>query len=69
LYMQGMGADESDSHSPDMLSLEVGRINPAKCELTTLLALHIPVQPEAEDRVLHQPLVHHLVEGWHRTTY
>jgi len=64
-----MGADESDSHSPDMLSLEVGRINPAKCELTTLLALHIPVQPEAEDRVLHQPLVHHLVEGWHRTTY
>ncbi len=67
--MQGMGADESDSHSPDMLSLEVGRINPAKCELTTLLALHIPVQPEAEDRVLHQPLVHHLVEGWHRTTY
>lgn len=67
--MQGMGADESDSHSPDMLSLEVGRVDPAKCELTTVLALHIPVQPEAEDRVLHQPLVHHLVEGWHRTTY
>jgi len=69
LYTQGMGADESDSHSPDMLSLEVGRVDPAKCELTTVLALHIPVQPEAEDRVLHQPLVHHLVEGWHRTTY
>ncbi len=64
-----MGADDSDSHSPDMLPLEVGRVDPTKGELTTLLALHIPVEPEAEDRVLHQALVHHLVEGWHCTPY
>ena len=69
-YRQGMmGADDSDSHSPDMLPLEVGRVDPTKGELTTLLALHIPVEPEAEDRVLHQALVHHLVEGWHCTPY
>ncbi len=64
-----MGADASDSHSPDMLSLEVGRVNPAKGELTTLLALHIPVEPETEDRVLNKALVHHLVEGWHCTAH
>ena len=64
-----MNANESDSHSPDMLPLEVGRVDPSKGELTTQLALHIPVEPETEDRVLHQPLVHHLVEGWHCTPY
>ena len=60
---------DSDSDSPDMLSLKMGRVDPAECELTTLLALHIPVEPEAEDRILHKPLVHHHVEGWHSTTY
>ena len=52
-----------------MFALEVGRVDPAKGELTTLLALHIPVEPEAEDRVLDQALVHHLVERWHCTPY
>ena len=64
-----MNEDDSDAHSPDMLALEVGRVDPTKGELTTLLALHIPVEPEAEDRVLNQPLVHHLVERGHRTPY
>ena len=52
-----------------MLSLEVGRVDPSKGQLTTLLALHIPVKPEAEDWLLHQALIQHLVEGGYCPTH
>lgn len=48
-----------------MLALVVGRVYPAQGQLPTLTTLHIPVEPKAEDRVLHQTLVYHVVEGGH----
>ena len=49
---------------PDMLSLVVGRVHASQGELTPLSPLHIPVQPEAENRVLDQTLLYHFVERW-----
>lgn len=48
-----------------MLAYEVSRVHPTQGQLSTLPALHVPVQPETEDRVLHQALVYHVIEGRH----
>lgn len=54
---------------PDMLALEVGRVNPTQNQLTPLLPLHIPVQPEAEDRLLDYTLSQHVLEWRHGTCH
>ena len=48
-----------------MVALVVGRVHPTQGQLPSLPPLHIPVQPEAEYRVLDQALVNHVVEGGH----
>ena len=54
---------KSGAGSPDMLALVVGWVHTTQGQLPSLPPLHIPVQPEAENRVFDQSLVNHVVEG------
>lgn len=58
-------SEATDKDLPDMLSLVMGRVNSSKHQLTPLQSLDIPVQPEAEDGLLHDALSQHVLEGRH----
>mmetsp|Transcript_38949 Transcript_38949/g.86631 ORF Transcript_38949/g.86631 Transcript_38949/m.86631 type:complete len:245 (-) Transcript_38949:473-1207(-) len=51
---------------PDLLSYKVLGVHSAQHQLATIGGVGVPVEPEAEDRLLHQALVHHIGEGGDR---